>query len=282
MSALFRLFSVLPLWLLHVLGAAIGWVVFASSRTYRKRLLTNAGLAGYRFADVAAAIAHAGRTAAELPRIWLGAPLPCAIKNGDFVDQAYAAGRGVVFLSPHMGCFEISVQAAALRWAGQQGPITVLYRPARKAWFAKIMESSRSRPGVIAVPTNLQGVRQMIKALRRGQAVGLLPDQVPPEGQGLWAPFFGRNAYTMTLAARLVQQTGAAVVLVRSERLCRSRGFVIHFELLPGALSDDLPTATAQVNIAMEGLIRQCPQQYLWGYARYKHPRPDVPAGAAA
>jgi Kdo2-lipid IVA lauroyltransferase/acyltransferase len=102
--------------------------------------------------------------------------------------------------------------------------------------------------------------------------VGLLPDQVPPEGLGIWSPFFGRDAYTMTLSARLAQQTGAAVVLTWGERLPWGRGYCLHFSELPEALSSDLPQAVAQINTAMEGLIQQCPSQYLWGYARYKTP----------
>jgi KDO2-lipid IV(A) lauroyltransferase len=113
----------------------------------------------------------------------------------------------------------------------------------------------------------------MIKALRRGQAVGLLPDQVPPQGQGVWSPFFGEPAYTMTLAARLIQQTGATPLLVWGERLPRAQGFRVHIQPFPETLSADLDTAVAQINRAMEGLIRQCPQQYLWGYGRYKKPR---------
>ena len=113
--------------------------------------------------------------------------------------------------------------------------------------------------------------------------MGLLPDQVPPDGQGLWAPFFGRDAYTMTLAVRLAQQTGAAVVLVRCERLPWGRGFVTHFEPLAQPLSDQLDVAVVQINQAMEHLIRQCPEQYLWGYARYKQPRAEAaPAAGAA
>jgi KDO2-lipid IV(A) lauroyltransferase len=122
----------------------------------------------------------------------------------------------------------------------------------------------------------------MIKALRRGEGVGLLPDQVPPEGQGLWAPFFGRNAYTMTLAARLAQQTGATVLLARCERLSWGRGFLLVIEPLPAALDDSLEAAVLQINRAMEHVIRQCPDQYLWGYARYKQPRAEAPAGGVA
>lgn len=282
MPVVFRFFSAWPLWLLHALGAALGWVVFTVSPTYRQRFLENARRAGYPWARVRPAVAHAGRMVAELPRLWLGAPLPCALRGEACVEAAYAAGKGIVFLTPHQGCFELSAQAAARRWSGAHGPITVLYRPARQAWLATVMETARNRPGMVAVPTTLAGVRQMIKALRRGEAVGLLPDQVPPEGQGIWSPFFGQPAYTMTLAVRLAQQTGAAVVLARCERLPGGQGFVTHFEPLAQPLSEQPDAAARQINEAMEHLIAQCPEQYLWGYARYKQPRAEAPAPVGA
>ena len=282
MPAVFRFFSVFPLWLLHIIGCVLGWVAFAVSGVYRKRFLANAALAGYSFAQVRAAVGHAGRMVAELPRLWLGAPVPVRIEGEPCVEQAWAAGRGVIFLTPHLGCFEMSAQAIATRWSAQQGPITVLYRPARQAWLAKVQETARNRPGMQAVPTTLAGVRQMIKALRRGEAVGLLPDQVPPEGLGLWSPVFGKPAYTMTLAARLALQTGAAVLLVRCEREPVGRGFVMYAEPLPQPLDSDLETAVRQVNEAMEHVIRLCPGQYLWGYGRYKQPRADAPAAEAS
>ena len=283
MPVVFRFFSVFPLWWLHLVGAAMGWVAFAASATYRRRFLANAALAGYSFGAVRAAVGHAGRMVAELPRLWLGATMPCRLQGEACVEAAYAAGKGIVYLTPHQGCFELSAQAAARRWSAERGPITVLYRPARQAWLAKVMETARNRPGMLAVPTTLAGVRQMIKALRRGEAVGLLPDQVPPAGQGLWSPFFGRDAYTMTLAVRLAQQTGAAVVLARCERLPWGRGYVTHFEPLPAPLSADMDQAVLQINQAMEHLIRQCPEQYLWGYARYKNPRAEAaPAAESA
>lgn len=281
MPTLFRLFSTFPLWLLHALGAAMGWVAFVASPIYRGRFRANAALAGYRFGEVSAAVGHAGRMVAELPRLWLGAPLPFRIEGGACVEEAYVRERGILYLTPHLGCFELSAQAAAHRWSAEHGPITVLYRPARQAWLAKVMETARNRPGMLAVPTNLSGVRQMIKALRRGEAVGLLPDQVPPQGQGQWSPFFGRDAYTMTLAVRLAQQTGAAVVLARCERLAWGRGYVVHFEALPAPLAEDADAAVLQINQAMEHLIRQSPGQYLWGYGRYKQPRGEMAATGA-
>ncbi|AEG91866.1 lysophospholipid acyltransferase family protein [Ramlibacter tataouinensis] len=273
MLPLFRLLSVLPLRVLHALGAAIGWLAFALSPTYRRRFLGNIAQAGLRFAEARPAVAHIGRMVAELPRLWLGRMPPIEWDNAECVDRAYARGAGVLFLTPHLGCFEVTAQALAQRYAPAHGPLTVLFRPARKAWLAPLVAASRGRPGLEAAPTTLAGVRQMIKALRSNRAVGLLPDQVPPDGMGVWVPFFGRPAYTMTLAARLALQTGAEVRLVWGERLPGGRGFRLHFRELLQPLQGELEPAVAQLNEEMARLIRECPQQYLWSYARYKAPR---------
>ena len=273
MFFLFRLFAALPLWLLHGLGAAMGWLTFAASPTYRRRFHANGLQAGYRFSAIQKAVAHAGRMVAEVPRLWFGKPLPCDIHGEQVIEQALAAGKGIVFLTPHMGCFELSAQYMARRWGVTHGPITVLYRPARQAWLAQLMETARARPGLESAPTTLSGVRQMIKALRQGHSVGLLPDQVPPEGQGLWVPFFGKPAYSMTLAAKLAQQTGAAVILARCVRRPWGQGFDLHVRGLMAPLAPDMTAAVAQINQEMERLIRESPEQYLWGYARYKQPR---------
>lgn len=280
MLSLFRIFSTLPLGLLHAIGGLMGWLAWLGSPTYRRRFLANTRQAGYRFGEVAAAIGHAGRMVFESPRLWVRTTQVNAIHGAEVVEAAWARGKGILYLTPHLGCFELSVQAAAQRWSGEHGPITILYRPAKQAWLADLMLTARNRAGIQAVPTNLSGVRQMIKALRKGEAVGLLPDQVPPDGQGQWAPFFGKDAYTMTLAARLALQTGATVVLARCERLSWGRGFELFFEEMPVELSSELDPAVVQINQAMEHTIRQCPQQYLWGYGRYKQPRKEAMAEA--
>jgi len=107
--------------------------------------------------------------------------------------------------------------------------------------------------------------------LRQGEAIGVLPDQAPGMGEGEWADFFGKPAYTMTLVTRLKAASGAAVVMAFAERLPQGRGYQLH--LTP--VSAD-PLDTAALNRAIEVVVRQCPAQYLWGYNRYK-----VPAGAA-
>jgi Kdo2-lipid IVA lauroyltransferase/acyltransferase len=273
MAFLFRWCAKCPLVLLHALGALVGWLTYGLSPTYRRRFQANAKLAGYQPEQVRPAIAHAGRMAAELPRLWLGAPALIHWSGETVFDEAHANGRGIIFLTPHLGCFEITAQAIAQRYAGQKKQINVLYRPARKAWLQAIMKNSRNRPGMHAVPATLAGVKALVKALRRGEALGMLPDQVPPQGLGVWAKFFDHDAYSMTLPAKLAQQTGAQLVLVWGERLPQGAGFAVHFSRFEDVLSDDLSIGTQQINHAMESLVRQCPQQYLWGYARYKQPR---------
>jgi Kdo2-lipid IVA lauroyltransferase/acyltransferase len=138
--------------------------------------------------------------------------------------------------------------------------------------------TARERPGMKAAPATLAGVRHLLRALRQGETVGLLPDQVPPLGQGVWAPFFGRDAYTMTLAARLAQQSGATVLMLWCERRAYGAGFIYHLrepaEPLPALAADaGGAQAAAVINRAVESLVRECPSQYLWGYNRYKSPR---------
>lgn len=283
MKTLFRWLSLWPLPLLHLMGSILGWLSFCLSPTYRRRFLANARQAGVAWSEILGAVGQSGRLVAELPYLWLrpadqrlGARLKIA--GASVVEDALARGRGVVFLTPHLGSFEVAAQAYAEHY-GQRSAVTVLYRPARKAWLRDLVDGARARPGLLTAPASLAGVRQMLRALKSGGTVGLLPDQVPPLGMGEWAPFFGRPAYTMTLAARLVQQTGASVVLVWCRRLSWGRGHEMTFELMRESLPTDSRArceSAAMINRAMERLIRQCPEQYLWGYHRYKSPAAEL------
>jgi len=286
MLTLFRILSRWPLRLLHVIGAVLGWVTYLASPTYRRRMHQHTALAGVPWAQARGAVAHTGRMVAELPWIWmrpkdelLGTRVQW--QGVELVETALAQGRGVLILTPHLGCFEIIAQAIAERF-GARAPMTAMFRPARKEVLRELVERSRDRPGLLATPATLAGVRQMIRALRKGEFVGLLPDQVPPDGMGVWVPFFGKNAYTMTLAGRLIQQTGCTPLLLRGERLSKGRGFVVHVQPGPAVGAQETPEAAATtVNAAMESLIRQAPDQYLWSYNRYKTPRGQDSAAAA-
>jgi len=289
MNLLFKFFSLLPLRLLHALGAMAGWLTYAASATYRQRFRANVLTAGLSWADARPAVAAAGRMIAETPWLWLrpdsqqlGRKLQWS--GAELIEAALAKGRGLVLLTPHLGCFEICAQAYAERFAGGGQPITVLFRPAKQPWLRRVVDGSRGRAGLFTAPATLGGVRQMIRALRQGHTIGLLPDQVPPEGMGVWAPFFGKPAYTMTLAGRLLQQTGAAVLLIWGERLTGGLGYRVHVLPAPTVSDEATPElAAATINGAMEQLIRLAPGQYLWGYQRYKKPRGhDIAAAAAA
>lgn len=284
MLLVFRLMARCPLWLLHALGSLAGWLSYALSPSYRQRFQAQVRQAGLPAAQARPAIAQAGRMVTELPWLWqrrqaLGELVRW--QGAELIESRLAEGRGMVLLTPHLGCFEVTARAFAERF-GRRMPITVLFRPARKAWMRALMEGAREREHLATAPANLAGVRQMLRALRQGQAIGLLPDQVPPEGLGVWAPFFGRPAYTMTLAAKLAVQSGAPLMLLWGERLAQGRGYVIHVQAGPTIPSEASPEeAAALINRAMEGLIRQAPQQYLWGYHRYKQPRGLETGGAA-
>ncbi len=291
MARLFSLLSSWPLAVLHLLGSLLGWLAFVLSPTYRRRLVAQARAVGMGSGQVMAAVGHAGKMVGELPLLW-GRPQTQAFgdavhwHNAEAVAQALSEGRGLLLLTPHLGCFEVTAQAYAERFGGQQ-PITALYRPAKQAWLANMMRDARNRPGMLTSPATLGGVRQMLRALKSGQTVGLLPDQVPPEGMGVWVPFFGRSAYTMTMAAKLVAQTRCAVVLLRGERLGllarwrRGCSYVVHATRVPPKTeavlaADDAAQSAAAINQLMEQLIMQAPEQYLWGYNRYKGPRAEM------
>jgi Kdo2-lipid IVA lauroyltransferase/acyltransferase len=287
MLALLAWLSRRSLGFLHALGALMGWGAYLFSGRYRRRFVHNAKLAGIDAATRRAAVAEAGRMVAETPRLWLRPPEaalapPVQWVDAGLIERALDAKRGLVLLTPHLGAFEAIAQAYAERF-GSRAPMTALYRPAKKAWLRELEERSRTRPGLLSAPASLAGVRQMIRALRAGQCVGLLPDQVPPRGMGVWAPFFGINAYTMTLAARLALQTGSPMLLMLGERLPRGAGWRVQVFEMPEPLpavqafgGDDeahQAACAAVINRAMEFLIRRCPAQYLWGYHRYKGER---------
>ena len=280
MIFVFRLLARTSLATLHRLGALLGWLTWLASPTYRRHLRENMTLA--LGADGArrvrnAAIANAGRTSLELPRLWLHpleetVRLVREVRGWDYVEAAQAAGKGILFLTPHLGCFEVTAQ-----YYSHRAPISVLYRPPKQAWLQTMIEEGRARPQLYLAPADLSGVRTLIKALRRGEAVGMLPDQAPRRGEGRWIDFFGRPAYTMTLAGKL-SESGAAVVLAWGERLPDGDGFRLHFMPPEHPVEGSVEERAACISREMERLILKCPEQYLWGYNRYKQRRGTEPA----
>ncbi|UOD50334.1 lysophospholipid acyltransferase family protein [Orrella daihaiensis] len=274
---LFRLLSMLPLSALQAIGRFGGRLVFAIPGRYRDRLIANARQAG--FDDPAffkEAAAQTGAMIMELPHVWLK-PSQCLDKVvGDeehILQAAHDAGRGILFLTPHLGSFEMSARHGA-----RHQRLTVMFRPPRKAFLAPVMDMARNKSGVVAVPANLQGVKEFVKALKRNESVGMLPDQVPREGEGVWAPFFGREAFTVTLPGKLAKMTHAIVIVAACERLPRGQGWRMHYLRAPDVLPADAREQAVLFNEMMQTLINRFPTQYLWGYYRYKRPKDAPPA----
>jgi KDO2-lipid IV(A) lauroyltransferase len=277
---LFDLLARLPLSALHRLGTILGWITYWSSRSYAHRLRENLGHAlkfrpDLNFQKVLhASVGEAGKGLLELAWVWrrplnevVASVTQC--KGWEHIETAHSQGKGVILLTPHLGCFDlISVYAAA------QLPMVSMYRRPRWQFLDILMREGRERGLMKLAPADVGGVRLMLKALKRGELIGVLPDQVPANGEGEWAPFFGRPAYTMTMIGRLIESTGAVPIMSRMERLPQGKGYILSFA--PLSLDQALPISH-QINQALEEVIFSRPEQYLWSYNRYKIPRGVTP-----
>jgi KDO2-lipid IV(A) lauroyltransferase len=283
-TRIFHLLARLPLPLMQRLGAVLGWWVWWLSPSYRRNFKANVQAAGVAWADARPAVAAIGAMVAELPWVWMrphSAKLDglVAWDGAEHFEAAMQAGKGAIIMSPHLGCWEIGAQAIAEKFGPTYGPMVALFRPARKPWLEPLVANARTRPYLDSAPTSLAGVRTLIRTLRNGGYTAILPDQVPPLGQGVWAPFFGRDVYTMTLLAKLAQQTGAQVIMTWCERLPAGQGFCMHMrpfdapEMKDASVSPEV--AAAAVNRGVERMVLDAPSQYLWGYARDKQPRAE-------
>lgn len=277
---LFDVMARLPLRVLHGLGALLGWATYLLSGTYASRLRENLGNynAGRHPPELRkvlrASVAEAGKGITELPWVWRRPVAEVLAKvrhcyGREHFDDARQSGKGLIVLTPHLGCFEIiGLYVAA------EMPMTCMYSTPKRAWMDEVIRGGRQRGQMFLARADIGGVRTLFKALRRGEAIGLLPDQVPAHGEGEWEDFFGRPAYTMTLAGRLLESSGARVLLSHVIRRPNGEGYDIHFA--PLELKTGLPV-TRQINSALEKIIRTCPAQYLWSYNRYKAPPGSMP-----
>lgn len=265
---LMRLLAVLPLSILHGLGICTGWLLYGVSSSYRRSLLENLQTAGYckkRWG----AISENGKSIFELPFIWFASDAKiqamCTVHHWEYIVDALEQDHGLILLTPHLGAFELCARVIA-----QKIPLTALYRPPRKKILENLLKRARAHENLHMVPADLTGVRILMRTLKQHKAIGLLPDQVPRQGEGVWAPFFGKKAYTMTLPVRLAEVSHAPIVLAYAKRMPKARGYQIHFLPYEQVKNGSIIEQVTGLNKAMETLIDQCPEQYLWSYRRYK------------
>lgn len=219
---------------------------------------------------------HMGKTATEMTLAWTRSSewclsQVCSVQGQDILDQALAEKKGVIILAPHLGNWEFLIH-----YIGHVCPsITALYQPAKFQRLDKLIHDARQRCTHLA-PTNRQGVMRLLKALKKGEAIGILPDQIPLDGGGEYAPFFGKTALTMTLVRQLQRKTGAQVVSAFARRV--SNGFVVEF--LPAderLFSEDDQESIIGLNASVEACVRRAPEQYQWEYKRYRRMPDHVP-----
>lgn len=268
LAFIFKPLSWLPLPLLHVIGATIGRVMYYTMQKSRGRARANIKQSQLATDHLTRAVKqnfiNLGQAVLETPYIWHRKAfqidkLMQEVVGWEHVLKARQSNSGIIFLTPHMGCFEVTSLYYALHY-----PVTVLYRAPKKKWLIPFMQQGREKNNITLAEANASGVRVLVKALKRGEAIGILPDQLPGAGEGEWANFFGKPAYTMTLASKLAAKTGATVIMAFGERLNHGKGYRLH--LTPVSSID----TTQALNHAIEKQIQQCPSQYYWHYNRYK------------
>jgi KDO2-lipid IV(A) lauroyltransferase len=264
--------AILPLAVVQAIGGFLGVLAYVGSKHYRSLFRPQ-----YEAVVIArglpfklwAAVRASGMLFSDSLWIWRNPQKALAlveVQNWKLVEAAISEGHGLVMLTPHLGGFEIIPRVLA-----QHFPATILYRPSRQEWLNEVVEEGRAYPNMHFVPTNLNGVRQMTRALTRGEAIGILPDQVPSGGEGVWVPFFGRPAYTTPLPARLANRNNTPVVMFTAKRKGLGKGWLMQATRLE-PLSEDASTSAAELNVAIENAVLVAPEQFIWSYNRYKHP----------
>jgi KDO2-lipid IV(A) lauroyltransferase len=280
MNLLLKLISLLPLAFIHKVGSFGGALAFRCGSRFRKLLIENmkgAGLDAERLAPTVAR--QLGMGAVEMLWIWKTPSsriLELVQSDEEGLKRVHAvlsAGRNAIFMTPHVGCFEISPiwgYEACLKKYGKQ--IVILFRMPKMKFLQDFVARSREREGIITAPADLSGVRRIIRLMRDGQVFGSLPDQAPGRGEGVWAPFFGRLAYTMTFPLKMAREFDAARFVVWTERI-PGKGWKVFIREWTGELTGDQFKDAAAMNRMLEQLIMKAPEQYIWNYNRYKSPR---------
>lgn len=280
---LFKLMARIPLPLLHGLANVLGYLMYHAMPRERTKIAENLSIAQLP-CDKPAIIRICQETiksGLELPVAFFRQPAQITtlfreIHGWEYIQAALSAKQGLLLLTPHLGSYDL-----AGRYISEQlpFPLTAMYKPPKIKILNEIMQLGRVRGKGKTAPTNLHGVKQIIKALRAGEATIILPDHVPnpAEGDGVWATFFGKPAFTMTLASKLAQINGVCSLFFVGERLPYGQGFRLHIAPLSGCLIGNTHHDTQIINHHIEQWIRQFPTQYLFSYNRFKNPTGKPP-----
>ncbi|NOX08638.1 MAG: lysophospholipid acyltransferase family protein [Gammaproteobacteria bacterium] len=261
----------------HAIGGSVGWLMFILPTQLRHIASINIAACLPQHSTLEqqrilkTSLIETGKALTEIGPLWKWraqriVPLVREVINEDAVQQAYKKGKGVIFVTPHLGCWEIAGLYAASRY-----PMTTLYRPPRQMAIDPFIHAGRERTGTRLVAIDAKGIRNLYQALAKGETIGVLPDQEPGEGSGVYAPFFGRPAYSMVLLSRLARKSKAAVFFAYCERLPKGQGYKLVFRTAPDEVYDkNIETSVQAVNQEVESCVLNLPEQYQWGYKRFR------------
>jgi len=188
-----------------------------------------------------------------------------SVEGWEATRELIDGGRGVIIVGAHFGNWEVLPL-----WLSIRRPLTALYKAPKQPELEKLITSTRSRFGSRMIPSGSPSMRRMLAALRNGEMIGILADQQPKQGEGVFVDFFGQPALTMTLVNRLARRTGAAVVFISAERLPKGQGWKLRLTPANERIADEDPTSALSImHKWLEDEVRRNPDQYLWSYKRF-------------
>ncbi len=271
--AVWALFAALPLdiasglggWLGRAVGPWLGGV----NRTARKNL--KAAFPDRSEAEVTAIIRamwdNIGRVAGEFPHLKRIAAERVELVGGEYIDLLRDDGKPGIFISAHLGNWEIGGAVAALHGLA----LHVVYRAANNPHVEEIYRKARASATTTMIPKGPEGARQAMAVLRQGGHLGMLVDQKMNDGVPI--PFFGRDAMTAPAQAAFATKFKCPLAPIRVERVKGA-----HFRVtvsppldLPhtGDTHHDRRLLLTRINALLEEWIRERPEQWLWVHRRW-------------
>jgi len=266
-------FSILSIRLNHLFGYLIGKCLYLFNTESKKVVTKNIALCFPKLNAKAQnnliknTLIETGKGLSESGFIWLNSFDYNASHVRKILNKSLVKTDGpVIFLTPHFGCWELTA-----RMISRFRPVTFLYKPLETLEEDIFLLSMRAQHDLFMAPASKKGVFKLQRILSDQGAIGILPDQDPGEQGGVLAPFFGHNAQTMTLLAKLARKNNAKVVLAWCERLNLGKGYELNFQAVDvlsesGNLEDDV----VLMNKVIEDLVKTKSEQYLWNYKRFK------------
>lgn len=277
MYSLLKNFSKLPLRLIQVTARSVGWLLYVSNSSARRVTEINLKSAYPELSEsereqlTKRSLKSQCMTYAESVKIWGSAPEFAleqikVVHGEDIFLDALQNPNGTLAVVPHFGTWELMNA-----WVNLHTAPVIMYKPSKNPDVDRFMLEARQRLNATLVPTDETGVRALFKHLKQGGFAAILPDHVPKESGGIYSPFFGQNVLSSTLLSKLAAKTQCSVIGLSCLRREDLSGFELYVQTLSAEINaKDLQLSVDTLNKEMERIINVAPEQYLWGYKRFR------------